>query len=76
MVGADVMNSRAGGSGPPDFGKFLQCGASSNATVRSGVLGDVPSDREDPGRVPPQGGPPAGKMQAKRTGRVGASIRR
>ena len=34
-------------------------------TVRRGFLGHVPSDWEDSGRVPPQGGPTAGKNSAE-----------
>ena len=62
----DVEDSRAGGSRSPDFGICLQGGGSSDPTVRRGVLGDVPSDWEDSGPVPPQGGPAAGKVNPKR----------
>ena len=55
-MGKDVEDSRLGGSGPLDFGKFLQVGGLSNPTVRSGVLGDSPSDQEDPERVTTKGG--------------------
>ena len=50
-VGPDVEDYRAVGSGPPDPRKFLQGGGSSKTTVRRRVLGDVSSDREEPGRV-------------------------
>ena len=68
MVVADVEDYRQGGSGPPDSGKFLLVSVSSNPTVCHGVLGDVPSDWEDPGKVTPQGGPLYGKIQPKMTG--------
>ena len=64
-VGADVKDYRAGGSGPPDLMKFLQCEGSSNPTVWHRVLVDVPSDQEDLRKVPPQGRPLAGKYAAK-----------
>ena len=61
-VGVYVEDSRAGGSVPLYFWKFLQGGGSIDPTVWRGVLSGVPSDWEDPGRIPPQGGPSAGKI--------------
>ena len=63
-MGADVKDSWAVGSGPPDFRKFLQDGGSSNLTFWRGELGDVPSDREDPGWVTTQGGLLSGKNES------------
>ena len=46
---------------PPDFQECLQGGGSIDPTVWRSVTGDVISDLEDPGRFPPQCGPPAVK---------------
>ena len=51
---ADVKDSRAGGSRPPDIGKFLQVGGSSDPSVQRRFLGGVQLDRGDPGGVSPQ----------------------
>ena len=64
-MGKDVEYYRAGGSGHPELRKFLQGGGSIKPTVRRGVLGDVPSYWEGPGRVPQQGGPPAENNTSK-----------
>ena len=63
----DIEYNRAGGSGPPDFGEFLQSGGSSNPNVWHGDLGDVPSDWEDPGKILPQSGSPSRKNIPKMT---------
>ena len=54
------------GVDPPDFEKFIQGGGSIKYTVQNGVLGDDLSDREDPGWVPPQGGPQDEKKCSRR----------
>ena len=60
-MGVDVEDYRLGGREPLNFRKFLQGGGSRKPTVRHGVLGDVPLDLEDTGRVTPQGCQTAGK---------------
>ena len=56
MVSADVNYYQSGGIEPPEFLNFIQGSGSSDPTVWRGVMGDVSSDREDPGQVPPQVG--------------------
>ena len=64
-MGADVVYFWAGGIIPPNFQELLQGGGTSNPLVWCRVMSDVPSDWMDPGRFPPQGGPPAGKDVSK-----------
>ena len=68
-MGVDVEDYRLGGREPLNFRKFLQGGGSRKPTVWRGVMGDLSSDQEDPGRVPPQG-------DQIGTGLAGGSIRR
>ena len=62
---ADVAYFRARGIRPRELQGILQGGGTSNNTVQRRVLGDVPLDWEDPGRFPPQIGPPDGKYESK-----------
>ena len=66
-MGVYFEDYRAGGRVTPDFGKFIQGGGSSRPTIQRGVLGNVPSDWEDPGRVVPQDVLPDEKNNPKRT---------
>ena len=65
MVDEDVEYFRVVGSRPPDFREILQGGGISNTPVWRRVVGDVTLYWEDPGRFPPQGGPPAGKYSSE-----------
>ena len=64
-VGAYFVGLRAGGSIPPDIQKCLKGGGAGKPHVWSRDLGNDPQDWEDPGWVPPQGGPSAGEDAAE-----------
>ena len=65
VVGTDVADFRAGGIISPDGQEILLSGGSSNTLVRHWIMGDVPSDWEDPGSIPPQRGSQDGKYAAE-----------
>ena len=64
-VGADVEDFGAGGIRPAYFWDFLQGSGLINPPVWCRVMGDIPSDLEDPGQFSPQGGLPYKKYEAK-----------
>ena len=65
MVGRDAAYFWARGIRPLNGQVFLQGGSASNTPVWNLILGGVPLYWEDPGQVPSQGGPLAGKGAAK-----------
>ena len=64
-VGMYVTGFRAGRSRPPDSQELLQFDVLRDTPVWRIIMGDVPSDWEDPRRIPPQGGPPDDKDSYK-----------
>ena len=72
-MGVALTDSRSVGGGPPDFRELLQVGGSGKPSIRHGDLSHVYQYWEDPHRVPPQGGPPAGgnAVEAVHVGHVG-----
>ena len=59
-MGTFIQILGAGRGRPPDLRHFLQFISSGDSIFWIGDLVDYPQDREDPWRIPPQGGPPSG----------------